>query len=155
MKNLIALLFGSVLFGCVSDVSTERPHRNLVNTEWKLKTDVYLIEYGDERGVYYVVACVPENAVLLPHRDWQYNAKHVGRKDGPKKIVAGVAKGEVFRIVRVMKDPNPEVGTRYYPIARPALKKHWIGDREINFYWFYDGYSDIGILNPEFAEKVD
>lgn len=158
MKKLMLTVVGficAVSSGCVSDVSTELPHSKLVGTVWRLKTDTYIVENYDERGVYRVIPCVSDNYVYFPDWNWEYNEKNIGKKGDEEQIVAGLRKGDEFKIIRVVKDPNPEVGTRYYPIAIPLADNKWIGKKEINAQLLYRGFYEEGVLNPEYTEKIE
>jgi len=153
MLATVGLLY-AVCAGCTSDVSTKFPHSELVGTVWKLKTDAYVVENNDEKGVYRVIPCVSDNYVYFPEWNWRYNEKNIGKKGDKEQIVAGLRKGDEFKIIRVVKDPNPEIGTRCYPFAIPLVENKGIGRKEINAQLLYRDFYDKGILNPEYAEKV-
>jgi len=155
MKYFTFILIAIVIVGCTTDVSTKFPHSNLVETVWQLKQDAYIMKYHDERGRYYLVPCsTNQYSGLFPDRDYVFNEENIGRTINGKTWVGGLQKGEQVRIIRVLKDPNPEIGTRFYPIAIPLSHNRWVDDNELNMYWLYDGFESKGVLNPVNIEKV-
>ena len=145
MKAFVVLVLIGLVSGCVSDVSTEPPYDQMIGTTWRLKETFYIVEYLDDGGKPYIYP---------PDRKGGYDKGKIGETVHGKKILSGILKGEVLMITRVLKKKNIEIGNMYYPMMILAIGSTEVDERELNGYWLYRGFSDKGILNPEYAEKV-
>jgi len=161
MKILMTLLvLTGLVTGCAngwnSDASAVFPHSGLVGTQWKLKTDAYVIEYLDNRKVYIIIPCSQKfNSSFFPNGEWMYAEKDIGQKYGAIKAVGGLRAGEVLKIVRVVKNSHIEMGVSYHPMMVPEQSNRWTGDKELDGEFLYDDFEEQGVLNPDYAEKIE
>ena len=154
LKVFALVLVECMLFGCVRDVSDKYPHENMVGTTWELKTDAYVVEYRNNDWGLLVVPCVAECTTYIPGMEWEYNAMNIGRVDASSQIIAGMKKGQRFKVLRVMTKSNFEMGSVYWPIATTIDDNGRTASDEINAFLLYRKYYDAGILNPKYAERV-
>ena len=141
-----------LLSGCVTDVSRDPPHNKLVGTEWKLKTDVYVIEFNGSWNDLIIYPCTKFFSGSLPDFDMTYKEENIGRSYNGRKVVAGYKKGTVFKIVRVLKKTEIEMGATWIPVMLPVDACSRI--KELDGYYLYWRVLGKGILDPEYAEPV-
>ena len=157
MRYLLCVVF---LSGCTMikvNVSKKPPHNQLIGTVWKLKTDAYVIQYLDEWiPSYYIVPCVNEELSYLPDPvDLEFNEKNVGIHNNSVKIVGAFKKNSRFRIVKVLKETNLEMGSYYRPVMIFLGEDNkWAKNKKFDAEILYQDYEKKGILNPKYAEKV-
>ncbi len=163
MRTVIILVLACVVSGCVTDVSQKAPHNKLVGTVWRLKTDAYVLEYGDTRGVFLIT---PNTERFGVYREFAiagkpYDEKNIGRKITGLKIVGGLRSGESLEVVRILKTSSIDMGTSYWPMMIPCKGNKWTGGKELDGESFYYGrdksgklFYGQGILNPEYVEIV-
>lgn len=170
MKILVTAILLGLLSGCATgwntDVSDTPPHKKLTGTVWELKTDAYIIEYGDHRGMYYIIPNTDADgfSVYLGSSiaGKPYNEDLVGLEISCAKIIGGLRAGERLEVVRVVKNSHIEMGVYYYPFLVPKQRNRWTGVKQLNGKLFYndrskDGtfYHELGILNPAYLEQVE
>jgi hypothetical protein len=160
MKIFMMFVLMAALSGCAngwnSDASAMLPHSSLIGTRWKLTSDAYIIEYQDHRKAYMIMPCSKEfNSAFFPNGKRAYEESKIGQKYGGKKAVGGLRAGEVLKIVRVVKNSHIEMGTTYHPMMVPEQSNRWTGDKELDGVFLYDEFEKQGILNPDYAEKIE
>jgi hypothetical protein len=150
----LALFLVCLVSGCAhgwnSDVSDVQPHSKLVNTEWKLTKDAYLISVLDNRKVILIIPATKPFGPFTPDGDCSYNEEKIGQEGNGVKVIGGLRAGEVLKIIRVVKNSHIEMGTTYHPIMVPERSNRWTGDKELDGKYLYDK----GILNPEYVEPM-
>ena len=156
MRYLLCVVF---LSGCTMikvNVSKKPPHNQLIGTVWKLKTDAYVVQYFDEWiPSYYIVPCVNEKLLYLPDSvNLEFNERNVGVYDNSVKIVGAFKKSSRFKIVKVLKEINWEMGPSYQPIMIFLGEDKWAKNKKFDADILYQDYEKKGILNPKYAEKV-
>ena len=160
MKIFVLLALACVFSGCVhgwtSDVSAELPYSQLVNTEWKLKEDAYIVEFQDHRGFYYIFACEKLGSVTFPPDwDWRYNENNIGKINASEKVVGGLRAGEVLKVVRVLKNSHIEIGVTYHPIMITEQNNKWSGKKELDGGFLLDRFdSSKCVFDPKHVEPV-
>jgi hypothetical protein len=168
MRIITTLLLVCLICGCKhgwnTDVSQIPPHNKLTGTVWKLKTDAYVLEWGDHWRMYYIYPNTAEFSGVLGEFHISgdpYDESNIGRKVTGLKIVGGLRAGESIRVVRVLKNSHIEMGTTYVPMMIPEQENKWTGNKQLNGADLYhdrgeDGkhFDEQGILNPKYAEKT-
>jgi hypothetical protein len=121
-----AALVGTCFYVCTPrqyDVTKRFP--NEVGMKWCTTTDLFLVRFPDT-GKLYVESAGSTSDVPNSFTDWQlhpndwqklpaYAAEFDRSGAHPGDIRAGIPRGTSFRIVKVIKDVNPEAGTFINP----------------------------------------
>ena len=161
MRTIMILFLACALSGCVTDVSQDPPHNKLIGTVWVLKTDAYVLEYGDTRGEFLIT---PNTERFGVYREFSiagkpYDERNIGRKVTGLKIVGGLRSGESLEVVRILKTSSIDMGTSYWPMMIPCKGNKWTVGKELNGENLYYGrdtsgklFYEQGILNPDYAE---
>ena len=155
MRLFPIIILCGALSGCITNVSNEHPHRDLVGTVWEFKTDVYVVQNYDGKRGRLAVPCVKRYNLYIPNEEWKFTDSNIGNKGEYNEIIGGFNKGDQFKILRVMKHSNIEMGDTYWPIAVPLVENQWTGLKELNTFLLYNQHDEEGILNPEYAQRVD
>ncbi|GEM_PF-1675734 len=160
----VVLVFSFLLVNCTSDVSNEVPHNQLIGSVWKLKTDAYIFDFRDDLKIeYFIEVCEPKWGLKL-NGSYEYNENNIGKDFDTGfriKILGGLRKGELVKVVKVLKNKNFENGITYIPIMKPLKFNKWVEGEELdgrNYYKNYDSWDKFysqGILNPDYVERVE
>jgi hypothetical protein len=159
MKYLTILILLSLLSGCASgwntDVSNEPPYNQLVKTQWKMKTDAYIVEYQDQRRVYIISPCKSPFWVAFPP-DWkrEYNENNIGNSVNGEKVVGGLRTGEILEIVSVVKNSHIEMGKSYHPMMIPNQTNAWTKSKVLDGAAFYRYSDDKSMLDTNYVVRI-
>jgi hypothetical protein len=144
-----AILFSS----CAQDVSNQAPHRNLVGTVWRLKTDGYAVveRFGTPEFVR-----AGQRKAMERELPGTYDERLIGTREQGVKIVAGYRKGSRIKIERVVRVPGLLAQDQYVPvgvvIADSACPPQ---GKPMDFGRLYDfPTGQGGQLNGKYAERV-
>jgi hypothetical protein len=151
MKTAILLAVVTLLSGCMYRVDVTKKHPSVLG-EWRLRANTYIIQYDDDWFAYHAIACDPSSANSLPDWDITYSESRFGNRGNGVEIVGGLRKGSIVTIESVIEDHHATIGVSYEPFAE--IKDMNGKSRRTNFSWFYRGFSQSQILNPEWAEKI-
>lgn len=152
---LVPVIICVLTSGCVSDISNELPHNHLIGTTWRVNQNMYVVENFDGYRGPLVVPCEPRFGVYIPHMKWDFDVKRIGESGEGERIIGAVLKGEIYKVGRVLKQKNIEMGDSYYPMAVSVDGNKWIGSQEVNLFLLYKDSVDKGVLNPDYVEKVE
>ena len=171
MNKIILCLVGMLLlsltscFNITTNASDIYPHDELVGSVWELKTDAYIVDYNETiRKKYFLTPCIEDSFIDLESKYYPYNEElidpHTFYTSSKTGVIGGLRKGELVKIVKVLKHNNFENGTFYYPIAIPLKDNKWTKGSKLYLGYYYDNlYSSDkfypqGVLNPEYAKRI-
>ena len=159
--STIVLAISFMICGCKhgwnTDISEDPLYSQLfIETEWKLKDDAYIVEFGDHRGHYIISPCKSPFWVTFPP-DWkkEYNENNIPRKDSHPEVVGGLRAGETIVIVRVVKNSHIKMGESYHPMVIPKKENRWTGKKELDGKALYRYSDDKTMLDTNYVERIE
>lgn len=160
MKSLVLLVVLGMFVGCSKhgrdgDASSIPPHSGLVDSEWVLTKDAFLIRVSDNPNVVLIIPATKPFGAFTPDGDCSYSEEKIGKAGNGVEVAGGLRAGEVLKVVRVVKNTHIEMGTTYHPIMVPVQNNRWTGDTELDGVFLYDDFEEQGVLNPDYVEKVE
>lgn len=150
MKAVIAMIIGAVFSGCMYRVNVTAEEPAMLG-KWRIKTDACIIRYDDQPFQRFAYACVPDNAIYFPNRDYTISDAHIGTLGEGTEIIGFIRAGSEIAIERVIKDNHATMGVSYHPYAK--VPDHGGIRGEVNFTSYCRDSADLKTMNPLWIER--